>query len=483
MRWNRSDLRPGEDEPFCRLACDTDHYVADGPLVSILMPVYESNPATDVAIGSILAQSWKNLELIIVDDASPAGARERLRKWEGRDKRLRILYNDENRGAYFARNTAYELARGEFITVADKDDWHHPRKIELHARDLIEHPEKLANMSSWSRVSGNLRFLVRYAPIQMAHPSPPSLFFRRKPVKEALGYWDSVRKGADGEYKLRMEEIFRIKIKPINRIPLALSLIGEENLSSRDFGLGYEHPNRSAYKQTYAHWHQRFSDTANLALPKEPARRPFPAPMTFLSTTRTGPGFDVVLVLDLAADAAESTLIQTEILSGVESGMRIAVLHVPDLLRLPRKPRAPAKWLNDLILDESVARLSQTDRSDAEILLITNPRTLQYRPELSCGVTARKIFVLASQEPLDPISGAYVPGTVVDNIRSTFNGDAIWIPTERRIRSVLRSTLKRQAVSPHDWVGLQHLQQQARIDTSDKPAFHGWHLSKFMRNG
>ena len=450
------ELRAGTDQPFCRLACTAAHAVPDGPLVSVLMPVHESNDATEVAIQSLLAQSWRNLELIVVDDASTPSSRERLKKWEGRDERLRIVYNDQNRGAYCARNTGYELARGEFVTVADKDDWHHPRKIELHARDLIDQPDKLANMSSWTRVDTKLNFLVRYAPIQLAHPSQPSLFFRRIPVKEALGYWDGVRKGADGEYKLRMQRVFGIEVKPLNRIPLALSLMGRENLSSEDFGLGYEHPDRSSYKHTYNHWHRRITENADPYVPKEATHRPFPAPTAFLPTVRGAFHFDITFGWDLSADTEDSELIRTELLAGLDRGMRIAVLHLPDLMRLSRKQRPPLGWLNDLILDERVTRISFTDRADTELLVIGTPPVLQFRPERRCGISARRVFVLAKQAPFDATS-TYLPRTVADNIRSMFRADALWVPFDRDVRWALRRVLRRKEISTYEWRGTEHL--------------------------
>jgi Glycosyl transferase family 2 len=456
------ELRTGAAAPFCRLTCKPAELVADGPLVSVLMPVYESNDATDIAIESILGQSWQNLELIVVDDASSASSRERLKKWEGRDARLRIIYNDENRGAYCARNTAYELASGEFVTVADKDDWHHPRKIELHARDLLNQPDKVANMSSWSRVDDSLSFLVRYAPIKMAHPSQPSLFFRHEPVKEVLGFWDSVRKGADGEYKLRIQQAFGIEIKPINRLPLALSLMGRENLSSLDFGLGYEHPDRSSYKQTYGHWHRGIPGNADPYVPKEPVRRPFPAPPAFLPTSQGVSRFDVVFALDLSADTADSELIRTEIPIGLDRGMRIGVLHLPDFMLLSRRHRPPTDWLNDLILDEKVARVSFTDRADTELLVIATPRLLQFRPELRCGITPCRVFVLAGKAAFDPTPDTYLPRAVADNVRSMFNADTVWVPFDRHIRLALRRGLKRGEIAPYEWLGIAHLQQLAR---------------------
>lgn len=460
------ELMTGTGAPFYRLRCKPRDCVLDGPLVSVLMPVHESNEETDVAIESILAQSWRNLELIIVDDASSAASVARLKQWEGRDERLRFIYSSENRGAYCARNFAYELARGEFVTVADKDDWHHPRKIELHVRDLLNEPDKVANMSSWARVDQNVSFLVRYAPIKMVHPSLPSLFFRRKPVKDALGYWDGVRKGADGEYKLRIQKVFGVDIKPMNRIPLALSLMGRENLTSRDFGLGYEHPDRSFYKQTYGHWHRRIPELTEPYLQKDPDFRAFPAPLAFMPQRSGGsPRFDVVFALDLSTNTADSELARAEMQKALQRGVRIGVLHLPDLMLLSRKERPPVDWLNDLILDGMVTRTSFTDSADAEVIVLFTPRILQFRSELRCGLAANRVFVVVTQPPLDSAGtshGGYCPGSVAENVRSMFDAAPIWVPVDTAVRSALRPWVGRREIAPYDWMGIEHLGEVPR---------------------
>ena len=54
------------------------------------------------------------------------------------------------------RNDASDLATGDLITVADKDDWHHPQQIELQVRDFLAAPERVANMTNWVRVDEQL---------------------------------------------------------------------------------------------------------------------------------------------------------------------------------------------------------------------------------------------------------------------------------------------------------------------------------------
>lgn len=450
-------LRDCRSAAFFRLTAAATNQVPDGPLVSVLMPVHEATAATDVAIASVLAQSWRNLELIIVDDASGREARERLKSWEGRDPRLRIVFNDQNRGAYFARNTAYELARGEFVTVSDKDDWHHPRKIELHALHLIGNPGKVANISNWSRVDENLTFLVRYAPLQMSHPSLPSLFFRRQPVRDALGFWDNVRKGADGEFRTRLEHVFGERIRPFLPVPLAFSLMGGKNLTSRDFGLGYEHPDRSVYKHAYGHWHRRIPEKADGFLVRQPEARPFPIPVSFSPTPCSLAEFDVVLAFDLSAESPACESMRVEIQHALSDGLRTAVLHLPDLFRLVPRHRPPVDWLSDLILDFQVTRVSLADTLHCRLLVVATPNLLQFRPDSSCEIAPERVIIRADRAPPDASTGGYSPRAVATNARDMFGTRADWVPLSDSIRIELRRTLRRRDVDRNDWKGIRPL--------------------------
>jgi glycosyltransferase involved in cell wall biosynthesis len=450
-------LAPGNATPFRRLESSARQSITQGPLVSVLMPVYEADESTDSVIASILAQSWRNLELIIVDDASSDSAKQRLKRWEGADPRLHIVYNENNYGAYYARNTAFEMAGGEFVTVSDKDDWHHPQKLEMHVSDLAEQADKVANISSWSRVEENLTFLVRYAPLQMAHPSQPSLLFRREPVMSAIGYWDNVRKGADGEYKARIEKVFGQRIKPFSNVPLAFSLMGRENLTSRDFGLGYEHPCRSVYKHAYTHWHERYPEKSSLKIARSPKTRPFPAPPAFLPVMPDAVSVDAILAFDLSALNEESEAMRKEIHAALENGVEIAVMHLYDPFRLVPKHKAPVEWLGELILDEQIKRVSMLDDASAKIFVLATPRLLQFRPETQCRLSAQRGVIRADRAPGDAATGPYSARRVAANMRELFGCEACWQPVSQEIGLQLRRTLGRSYNASTEWRGLRNL--------------------------
>lgn len=463
-------LDVGDAPPFYRMRCEVADAVEDGPLVSVLMPVYEANDATDLAIGSILGQSWRNLELIIVDDGSSEEFRERLRAWEGRDPRLRIIYNEVNRGAYWARNTAYAAASGEFVTVADKDDWHHPRKIEIQARDMLENPDKIGNMTSWVRVDPALRFLVRWGPMRIVHPSFASIFFRREIVMERLGFWDNVRKSGDGEFKSRIKAVFGVDLQPMSQVPLAISLLEDSNLTSDDLGLGFEHPNRTVYRKTYEQWHNRFKHGRSPYLEMNPARRPFPAPREFLPERPEHAPFDVVFASEFGFAGGSSRVLENEVAACIDAGLRVGVVLMENMLIWEASDRNASGYMHRLILNGKVTRLTLTDVARTRLLLIRWPAILHMRPGLVSGIRADHALLIANHVPYENADRrySYDPPRVTDNVRAIFGIDPLWAPESARVRELLAPLLPAAKIYRHDWPGVLP-QVPARPPARERP--------------
>lgn len=95
------------------------------------MPTYNTGNILSESIESILSQTYSNLELIITDDNSDdESTLSILRHYEQKDKRVKIIYLDENHGAGYARNKAIEIARGRYLAFCDSDDRWFPEKLE-----------------------------------------------------------------------------------------------------------------------------------------------------------------------------------------------------------------------------------------------------------------------------------------------------------------------------------------------------------------
>lgn len=97
--------------------------------ISVIMPVYRVESYVERAIKSILKQTLKEFEFLIVDDGSPDRSGEICDRYAETDSRIRVLHT-ENRGAPEARNTAIDLARGEYLYFMDSDDWAEPDMLE-----------------------------------------------------------------------------------------------------------------------------------------------------------------------------------------------------------------------------------------------------------------------------------------------------------------------------------------------------------------
>lgn len=91
------------------------------PLVSVIMPVYNSDKTIDQAIESILNQTYKNFELIICNDGSLDLTEEKIKEYK--DIRIRYYRNDTNRGNLYTTNKLFDLCVGEYIALQDADDF------------------------------------------------------------------------------------------------------------------------------------------------------------------------------------------------------------------------------------------------------------------------------------------------------------------------------------------------------------------------
>lgn len=108
------------------------------PTVSVVMPVYNVERFVAYAISSVLAQSFTDFELVIVDDGGSDGSMAICESFT--DPRIRII-RQANRGLAGARNTGIHAARGEFVAFLDSDDAMSPVKLERHVAHLRTRPD------------------------------------------------------------------------------------------------------------------------------------------------------------------------------------------------------------------------------------------------------------------------------------------------------------------------------------------------------
>ncbi len=98
------------------------HLIDHSPLISVIIPVFNVEPYLRRGLDSVCNQSYRNLEIICVNDGSTDNSLEILREYEQKDPRVRVL-TQENAGVASARNRALDIATGEWVTGMDPDDW------------------------------------------------------------------------------------------------------------------------------------------------------------------------------------------------------------------------------------------------------------------------------------------------------------------------------------------------------------------------
>lgn len=96
--------------------------------VSIIVPVYNAEKYLKQCVESLLSQTYRNVEIILVDDGSPDESPELCNAYASKDKRVRVIYK-KNEGAALARKTGLEAATGEYVLFVDCDDWLEPNTV------------------------------------------------------------------------------------------------------------------------------------------------------------------------------------------------------------------------------------------------------------------------------------------------------------------------------------------------------------------
>lgn len=113
--------------------------MAEKPKISLVMKVYNGQAHLREAIDSVLAQTYPDFELLIIDDGSRDASADIIRSYH--DDRIRFLQNQKNMGLCATQNRVIDAAQGEYIAVMDCDDISYPTRFEKQVAYLDSHPE------------------------------------------------------------------------------------------------------------------------------------------------------------------------------------------------------------------------------------------------------------------------------------------------------------------------------------------------------
>lgn len=129
-------------------------------LVSIIMPTYNCGNFIGISLDSVIAQTYQNWEIIIVDDCSTDNTAEVINVYMSREPRIRYFKLDDNSGAAIARNKAVKLAEGKYIAFLDSDDVWLPKKLSKQI-SFMEENNYTFSCTSYTKIDEHGNYLNR----------------------------------------------------------------------------------------------------------------------------------------------------------------------------------------------------------------------------------------------------------------------------------------------------------------------------------
>jgi glycosyltransferase involved in cell wall biosynthesis len=190
------------------------------PPISVVMPVYNALPFLDDSISSILEQSFRDFEFVILDDASTDNSLACLREWAARDQRIRLYEGDKRLGLSGSSNAVVAHARASIVARMDADDIAHPKRLERQFEVIRSSPDiavigTLCNgidaRGREVRPRDRWRLVRRSKYIPFPHGSA---MFRREMFDRVGGYDEAAAGAEDQELFTRMATQGRIVTLP-----------------------------------------------------------------------------------------------------------------------------------------------------------------------------------------------------------------------------------------------------------------------------
>lgn len=206
-------------------------------MISVIIPTYNRKEKLPRCIESVLGQSYRNIEILVVDDGSTDGTEELFRNFS--DSRLRYLRYETNKGACYARNYGAKQAEGELLAYQDSDDVWHFDKLEKQYKLLLSSKADMCFCGMNRMSEAGSRF---YYPVHPFHPehaleeflaenrASTQTMLMYKEMWEKLKFDENIRRYQDWDFGIRAAGSFTLCYLPE---ALVESEVGADSISSR----------------------------------------------------------------------------------------------------------------------------------------------------------------------------------------------------------------------------------------------------------
>lgn len=381
-----------------------------GPLVTVVVPAFQPDEGLLTSVASLSAQTYPDLEIVLVDDCSGPDYDGVFEEAAGDDPRVRLVCLSRNGGSYLARLAGIESSRGELITNQDADDWSHPERIAAQVAVLQEHPEASASRSRAVRAKDDLTHqLLGYEAVRN---NASSLMFRRS-VLEHAGTFLPLRKAADSEYAERLATL----VGPIadTGSTLAITRLRSGSVSRGDFTFQWRDPDRLAFRGTYRAWHRRLAAQDPTTVSLERNERPIPAPRAFTRGMRGPEGPSVLRQCFLGDMSADPTgpdaalhdlyeqLAVPALTTALPADEAIGLWHVESpQARAPRRPEMHPAWFDAVVGGARLRPVTRRESVLVQHLIVLEARCLLLLSAQSCEVSVGSVQVFVTPADVEP---------------------------------------------------------------------------------
>ncbi len=194
------------------------------PKVSIILPTYNRAYIIEKAIQSVLNQTYQDFELIIVDDGSTDNTEEIIKKLQEKDKRIRYIKLETNKGAAAARNEGIKIAHGKYITFQDSDDEWLPEKLEKQMKIFETTPEDIIVYTGFWRIDGdektyipdinisNREGYIHKELLKGNFVGTPSILLKKETLEKVALFDECLQRFQDWDLVFRLSEYYNFKL-------------------------------------------------------------------------------------------------------------------------------------------------------------------------------------------------------------------------------------------------------------------------------
>ncbi|UQZ91321.1 hypothetical protein C4J81_18665 (plasmid) [Deltaproteobacteria bacterium Smac51] len=369
----------------------------NGPMVkvSVIMPAFNAAETIEAGIRGLLAQTWANLEIIVVDDGSTDQTAAVAARLAGEDGRVRLVRQTGNQGVYRAQNRGAAEADGEFVTVCGSDDWPHPRRVEILAARLMSRPELVTVRGRLCRCGPRLECGGGWEP-SAAFASDPSSHVYRRSMFDEIGPWDNeVRISADTELIDRIFRVYgpsataEISFPPflafcLDGSPGQLTRSGPTHLRTAEHAAGA----RFHYFKAYRHWHLKQLASGR---PLDIRQKSFSVPPA-IRPERPALHYGLIVAAELNRPNEEAAALLS---AGAGRGEKTAVINWPAYSEPSAAVICPEMY--EMCFDRAIDILCSADHCETDLLKFAGPLDLDNFLDAYPEVRARRAEIVIGE--------------------------------------------------------------------------------------